>query len=124
MALLVLSNLFLEHLGFDLDVGKLFPQALGFDAQVLALLLTLANLLFQHHASLDGDVILGFEILEGRRSVAGLALEVIVCDLGIAQLELQGPSRVSQPGDFLFEGVLRCARLALGLSVFPLRGMC
>lgn len=84
MARLVFSDLFLEHLGLDLDVGKLFSQALGFDAQILALLLTLANLLLQHHASLDGDVVLGFKILERRRSVAGLALKVIVCDLGIA----------------------------------------
>lgn len=124
MARLVFPNLFLKHLGFDLGVGELFPQALGFDAQVLALLLSMANLLFQHYASLDGYVVLGFEILERRRSIAGLALEVIVCDLGIAQLELQGPSRLSQLGDFLLEGVLRCARLTLGLSVFPLSGMC
>lgn len=84
MARLVLSDLFLEHLGLDLNVGKLFPQALGFDAQVLALLLTLADLFLQHHASLDSDVVLGFEILERGRSVAGLALKIIVCDLGIA----------------------------------------
>lgn len=89
MARLVLANLVLEDLYFDLEVGKLLPQALRLYPEILSFLLSLPNLLLQHDATLDGDVVLGLEIFKGRGGVAGLAFEIVVRDLGIAQLELQ-----------------------------------
>lgn len=122
MTLLLLLDLVLEHLGLDLEVGKLLAQALRLDAQRLSLLFSDFDLLFHHDVALDRTVELGFEVLEGGAGVSCLPLEIIVGNLDIAQLELECPVGVAQRCDFLFEGVLRRIRILFGLVVFGLEG--
>lgn len=58
------TQLLASDFGFDAKVGKLVAEALGLDAQVFAFLLACADLLLQHDASLDCDVVFGFELFE------------------------------------------------------------
>lgn len=118
MTLLLLLDLVLEHLGLDLEVGKLLTQALRLDAQCFSLLFADFDLLLHHDVALDRTVKLGFEVLEGGAGVSCLSLEIIVGDLDIAQLELECPVGVAQCCDFLFQGVLSRIRILLGLVVF------
>lgn len=116
----MLANLVLEHLDLDLEIGEFLLQALGLDAKFFTLLLTHSDLLLEHNTSFDGYIILGFKILQRRGSIARLALKIVIGDLGVAELELQGSVGVSKGGDFLLKRVLRRARFGFGFSVFPL----
>ena len=117
---LMLAHLVLEQLGLNLEVGQLLAQALGLDAQLLALLLANLDLLLHHDAAFDGNVILRFEVFERGGGVAGLPFKVVVGHLGVAQLELQGAVGVPEGRYFLLEYVLGAGGLALGLLVLAL----
>ena len=54
--------------------------------QGLALALANLHLLLEHDLALDGHIVLGLNVLERRRLVARLALEVVVLHLDVAQL--------------------------------------
>ena len=61
------------------------------------------------------------ELFERRRLVAVAALEVVVLDFGVAQLQLHGSLRLAEGGDLLLERVLGIAGLGLALLVLGLR---
>lgn len=115
------SQLLLRNLRFDLQIGQLVSQSLGLDTQALSLPLSYLNLLFKHDFALDCYIVLGLDVLQRRRLVAGLALEVVVLDLHVSELELQGSLCVAQAGDLLLEGVLRIVGFGLALLVLGLR---
>ena len=120
MARFLLPDLVLENLGFDLEVGEFFPQPLGFNAEVLSLLLANLDLLLHHDAPLDGDIVFGLQILQRRSRSPGLALKVVVGHLDVAQSELQGAVRFAERRDLLLEDILRGVCLGLGLLVLAL----
>jgi hypothetical protein len=78
----------LDDLGFNLEVREFVPQTLIVNPQVFALLFSTSDLLFQQHSTLDSDVVFGFQVLQGRGSVPGLSLVIVVSDFNIAQLQL------------------------------------
>lgn len=62
----------------NLEVRKLFAQALDLDAQVFALLLAEAHLLLEHDAALERVIVLGLGVLERGHDDPFLALKVVV----------------------------------------------
>lgn len=116
------AQLLLGDVRLDLQVGQLVAQPLGLDAQGLALALANLHLLLEHDLALDGHIVLGLNVLERRRLVARLALEVVVLHLDVAQLQVQGALGVAQGGDLLLQDVLRAVGLGLALLVLGLRG--
>jgi hypothetical protein len=82
------SQLLLNDLGFNLEVREFVSQTLIVNPQVFALLFPTPDLLFQQHSTLDSDVIFGFQVLQGRGSVPGLSLVIVVGDFNITQLQL------------------------------------
>jgi hypothetical protein len=88
-------QLLLNNLSFDLEVREFIPQALVLDPQTLTLQFTCAHLLLQQHSALDGHIEFGLQVLQGRGSVPGLSLIIIVSNFNIAQLQLQGAARVA-----------------------------
>jgi hypothetical protein len=83
---LVLLDLVLHQLGFNLELGKLLSQPLGFDAESLSFLLAHLDLLLHQDSSLNGLVELGLHVLERGGGVSRLAFEIIVGHLGVSQL--------------------------------------
>lgn len=81
-------QLFHADLRLDFQVRKLVAQALGLDAQPLALALADLDLLLQHDFALHRHVVLGLDVLQRRRLVTRLTLEVVVLHFHVAQLEL------------------------------------
>lgn len=114
------AQLLLRDLRLDLQVGQFIAQALGLDAQRLALALADLDLLLQHDFALHRHVVLGLDVLERRRLIARLALKVVVLDFHVAQLELQRTLGIAQSGDFLLQRVLRVVGLGLALLVLGL----
>ena len=114
------AQLLLGDVRLDLQVGQLVAQPLGLDAQGLALALANLHLLLEHDLALDGHIVLGLNVLERRRLVARLALEVVVLHLDVAQLQVQGALGVAQGGDLLLQDVLRAVGLGLALLVLCL----
>lgn len=121
MARLLLLDLVLQKLRFDLEVGELLAQALGFDAHVLSFLFSVLDLLLHHDATFDRLVKFGFDVLKGGRGVARLPFVIIIGDLDVPELELKPSIRLPQCSDLLLKGALLCAGLGLGLSVLALR---
>jgi hypothetical protein len=123
------AQLLLGDVRLDLQVGQLVAQPLRLDAQGLALALADLHLLLEHDLALDGHIVLGLDVLERRRLVARLALEVVVLHLDVAELQVQGALGVAQGGDLLLQQVLRAVGLGLGLRGWSagssaLRGAC
>jgi hypothetical protein len=114
------AQLLHPNLRLDLQVRQLVAQALRLDAQPLALALADLDLLLQHDFALDRHVVLGLDVLQRRRLVARLALEVVVLDLHVAQPELQSALGIAQGGDLLLQRVLRIVGLGLALLVLGL----
>jgi len=114
------AELLLHNLRLDAQVRQLVSQPLCFYAQALALLLADAQLLFKQDAPLNGHVVLGLDVFERRRLVAGLALVLVALDLNVAQPELEGPLGVAQGGDFLLQRVLSVIGLGFALLVLGL----
>jgi hypothetical protein len=52
------TQLLLDNVGFDAQVGELVAQALCLYAQVLALALSNFDFLLKHDLALDGDIVL------------------------------------------------------------------
>ena len=101
------AQLLLQNLGLNLEVAELVAHALILDSQALALLLSDFNLFFEHDAALDGDVVFGLEVFEGRGRVSRLALKVVVGDFNVAQPKVERPVDVAQRRDFLLQRILR-----------------
>lgn len=93
-------------------------QALCLDARILPLLLRRPDLLLHHDAALERHVVFRLQILQRRGRVPSLSLEIIIGDLNVSQLELQGPVVIPKRRDFLLQGVLRAIGLGPGLLVF------
>lgn len=119
--LLCNTQLLLHDLGLDPQVRQLVAQPLVLYAQRLALLLADLDLLVQQHRSLDGDIVLGLQVLQRRRRVAGLPLKVVVLHFDVAELELQVPLRVAQGRDLLLQRVLGAVGLGPALLVLCLQ---
>lgn len=78
------AELLLHNVRLDAQVRQLVAQPLCFYAKTLTLLLADSQLLLEHDAPLDGDVVLGLDVLERRRLVAGLALVLVALDFDVA----------------------------------------
>jgi hypothetical protein len=104
-------------------LGQLVTQSLILDAQALSLLLGLLHLVLEHDAALNGDVVLGLQVLQRGRLVARLLLKIVVLHLHVAHFELQGSVAVAEGRDFLLQSVLGVVCLGLGLLVLGLRSM-
>lgn len=94
MSQVLVFELPLQDIHLDLEVGKFILQPLTLNTQRLSFLFTNLYFLLQQDAPLDGNIILGFEIIQRRGCVAGLAGIIIVGDFDIAQLQLQRPVRI------------------------------
>lgn len=90
MSVLLLLQLVLKKLCFNFELSKLLSKTLGFDPELLSLLLAGTNLLLHHYAPFDGLIVFGFHIFQRRCSVAGLPFKIIVGHLHISQLQLYG----------------------------------
>jgi hypothetical protein len=77
------SQSLLDNLGLDLKIGQFVSQALVIDPETFALLVTCPYLLLQQHSALNGHIVLGFQVLQGRCGIPGLSLIVVVCNLNV-----------------------------------------
>lgn len=84
----VLLEFVLKDLGLNLHIRQFLPQALCLYPQIFSFLFADPNFLLHHDGSLNGAIILVFEILERGVGVAGLSFKVVVCYFDIAQLVL------------------------------------
>lgn len=114
------AKLLLHNLGLDPQVGQLIAQPLVLYTQCLALLFSDLDLLVQQHRPLDGDIVLGLQVLQRRRGVAGLPLKVVVLHFDVPKLQLQGPLRVTQGRDLFLKRVLGAVGLGPALLVLGL----
>lgn len=65
------------------QVGQLIAKSLVFDAQTLAFLLPILDLLLEQYAAFNGDIVPGFHVLERASCVPGLPFVIIIGDFNI-----------------------------------------
>lgn len=118
------AKFLLNDFGLDLQVGQLISKALVVDPKLLSLLLSTPDFLVHEDPALYSHVVLGLHVLQGRGSVPGLSLVVIVCDFNIPQFELHSTVRFSQGSNLLLQIVLRGIAFRLRLLVFGLPAQC
>lgn len=59
-----ISELLLDDLRFNLQIRKFIPKALILDPKALPLLFTSLNFFLQQDSPLDGNIVLGFHVLQ------------------------------------------------------------
>jgi hypothetical protein len=82
------SELLLDDLGFNLLLVQFVAESLILYPQILTLLFTSFDLLFQQDAPLNSHIKLGLQILQGRSRMTRLTFIVIICNLNISYLQL------------------------------------
>lgn len=80
------TQLLLNYLRLNLEIGEFISQPLVLNSEALSFLFAFPHFLLEQYTALNSSIVFVFHVLQGRSGIPGLSLIIIIGDFYVAQL--------------------------------------